>query len=94
MTGSTGDNPTIALATNTNGDVAQKTIGVATMDIANNAFGIVTTFGEVNDIDTSALTLGAIVYLGANGLLTTTEPVAPTPKIVIGLCVRQHAQVG
>lgn len=94
VTGSTGDNPTIALATNTNGDVAQKTIGVATMDIANNSFGIVTTFGEVNGIDTSALTLGAIVYLGANGLLTTTEPVAPTPKIVIGLCVRQHAQVG
>lgn len=94
VTGSTGDNPTIALATNTNGDIAQKTIGVATMDIANNAFGIVTTFGEVNDIDTSALTLGAIVYLGANGLLTTTEPIAPTPKIVIGLCVRQHAQVG
>lgn len=94
VTGSTGDNPTIALATNTNGDVAQKTIGVATMDIANNAFGIVTTFGEVNGIDTSALTLGAIVYLGANGLLTTTEPVAPMPKIVIGLCVRQHAQVG
>ena len=94
VTGSTGDNPTIALATNTDGDVAQKTIGVATIDIANNEFGIVTTFGEVNDIDTSALTLGAIVYLGANGLLTTTEPVAPTPKIVIGLCVRQHAQVG
>ena len=94
VTGSTGDNPTIALATNTDGEVAQKTIGVATMDIANNAFGIVTTFGEVNDIDTSALTLGAIVYLGANGLLTTTEPIAPTPKIVIGLCVRQHAQVG
>ena len=94
VTGSTGDNPTIALATNTNGDIAQKTIGVATMDIANNAFGIVTTFGEVNGIDTSALTLGAIVYLGANGTLTTTEPVAPTPKIVVGLCVRQHAQVG
>ena len=94
VTGSTGDNPTIALATNTDGDVAQKTIGVATIDIANNEFGIVTTFGEVNDIDTSGLTLGAIVYLGANGLLTTTEPVAPTPKIVIGLCVRQHAQVG
>lgn len=94
VTGSTGDNLTIALATNTDGDVAQKTIGVATIDIANNAFGIVTTFGEVNDIDTSALTLGAIVYLGANGQLTTTEPVAPTPKIVIGICVRQHAQVG
>ena len=78
----------------TNGDIAQKTIGVATMDIANNAFGIVTTFGEISDIDTSALTLGAIVYLGANGLLTTTEPIAPTPKIVIGLCVRQHSQVG
>ena len=92
--GSTGDNPTIGLASTANGDVAQKTIGVATMDIEANGFGIVTTFGEVNDIDTSALTLGAIVYLGANGTLTTTEPVAPTPKIVIGICVRQHAHVG
>lgn len=92
--GSTGDNPTIGLASTANGDVAQKTIGLATMDIPNNGFGIVTTFGEVNDIDTSALTLGAIVYLGANGLLTTTEPIAPTPKIVIGICVRQHEQVG
>ena len=94
VTGSTGDNPTIGLATTDNPDVAQKTIGVATMDIAANGFGIVTTFGDVNDIDTSALTLGAIVYLGANGMLTTTEPVAPTPKIVVGVCVRQHAQVG
>lgn len=34
VTGSTGDNLTIALATNTDGDVAQKTIGVATIDIA------------------------------------------------------------
>ena len=92
--GSTGDNPTIGLASTANGDVAQKTIGLATMDIPNNGFGIVTTFGEVNYINTSALTQGGLIYLGLNGTLTTTEPIAPTPKIIVGICVRQHAVVG
>jgi len=92
--GSTGDNPTIGLASTANGDVAQKTIGLATMDIPNNGFGIVTTFGEVNDINTSSLTQGGLIYLGLNGTLTTTEPIAPTPKIIVGICVRQHAVVG
>jgi len=92
--GSTGDNPTIGLASVTNGDVAQRTIRLATMDIPNNGFGIVTTFGEVNDVNTSTLTQGAIIYLGVNGALTTTEPVAPTAKIIVGICVRQHATVG
>ena len=92
--GSTGDNPTIGLASTANGDVAQKTIGLATMDIPNNGFGIVTTFGEVNEVNTSTLTQGSLVYLGLNGDLTTTEPVAPTPKIIVGICVRQHATVG
>ena len=77
--GSTGANATIGLATTANGDIAQRTIGIATMDIASNGFGDVTTFGEVNDINTSGLTEGALVYLGLNGNLTSVEPVAPTP---------------
>ena len=92
--GSTGANATIGLATTANGDIAQRTIGIATMDIASNGFGDVTTFGEVNDINTSALTEGALVYLGLNGNLTSVEPVAPTPKISLGLCIRSHLTQG
>lgn len=92
--GSTGANATIGLSTTANGDIAQRTIGIATMDIASNGFGDVTTFGEVNDINTSALTEGALVYLGLNGNLTSVEPVAPTPKISLGLCIRSHLTQG
>ena len=92
--GSTGANATIGLATTANGDIAQRTIGIATMDIASNGFGDITTFGEVNGINTSGLTEGALVYLGLNGNLTSVEPVAPTPKISLGLCIRSHLTQG
>ena len=92
--GSTGENATIGLATTSDGDIAQRTIGIATMDIPANGFGDVTTFGEVNDINTSGLTEGALVYLGLNGNLTSVEPVAPTPKISLGLCIRSHLTQG
>lgn len=92
--GSTGANATIGLATTSDGDIAQRPIGIATMDIPANGFGDVTTFGEVNDINTSGLTEGALVYLGLNGNLTSVEPVAPTPKISLGLCIRSHLTQG
>lgn len=92
--GPTGANATIGLATTSDGDIAQRTIGIATMDIPANGFGDITTFGEVNDINTSGLTEGALVYLGLNGNLTSAEPVAPTPKISLGLCIRSHSTQG
>jgi hypothetical protein len=67
ITGATGQMPTIAL------DNGQGLIsGVATMDIANNSFGMVTTFGLVRDVNTSAFTDGARVYSSATGTLTTS----------------------
>ena len=92
--GSTGANATIGLATTADGDIAQRTIGIATMNIPANGFGDVTTFGVVNDINTSGLTEGALIYLGLNGNLTSIEPVAPTPKISLGLCIRSHLTQG
>ena len=92
--GSTGANATIGLATTADGDIAQRTIGIATMDIPANGFGDITTFGEVNDINTSGLTEGALVYLGLDGNLTSVEPVAPTPNISLGLCIRSHLTQG
>ena len=65
VSGATGQTPLItkALATSyTTADV----IGVTTTDIADNGFGYVTISGTVNDLDTSAFSDGAAVYLSAS----------------------------
>lgn len=51
-------------------------IGVATHDIAKNAFGYITTFGKVHDVDTLAWSEGDILYADPNviGGLTNIEP--------------------
>ncbi len=67
ITGGQGVTPLISLA-NGLGDI----MGVATEDIPNNTTGRVTTFGLVNDIDTSAFADGNLLYASATGTLTTT----------------------
>ncbi|TNE61201.1 MAG: hypothetical protein EP341_00860 [Sphingomonadales bacterium] len=54
-------------------------IGVATEDIANNAFGYVSSFGLVRGFDTSAWTDGDLLYVSDTtaGSWTTTAPSAP-----------------
>src|SRR3546814_1743964 len=47
-------------------------VGVATEDIPNNTTGRITTFGVVNDIDTSAFNDGDTIYASATGTLSTT----------------------
>lgn len=66
ITGGIGTRPTIALD-NGQGNV----IGLATMDIANNSNGKVTTFGLVRDLDTSAFTEGVALYATSTGTLST-----------------------
>lgn len=90
--GAVGANPIIKLASTANADIAEKTFAVATEDIA--TIGRVTTEGLVRDINTSAFAEGALLWLTTNGNLTATEPTSPTPKVCIGVCLRQHATQG
>ena len=71
-------------------------IGVATDNIEANAFGYVTSFGYVRDLDTSAFAEGAILYLDTSspGQLTDTAPVAPNHVITVAAVTRSHANVG
>lgn len=73
-------------------------MGIATQDFATNDFGYVTAFGNVRGIDTSAYTLGDILYYdsttGIDGLLTPTMPSAPKAKIIVAAVVRVHATQG
>lgn len=96
ITGSSGQRPTVALAQANTESTSSKTFGVATEDLANNAEGFITFSGLVNNINTSALTEGAVVWLSPTvaGGMTTTKPAAPNHTVMVGYCVRSHATQG
>src|SRR3546814_20594596 len=60
ITGGLGTNALVGLANGTGG-----VVGVATEDIPNNTTGRITTFGAVNDIDTSAVNDRDTIYASA-----------------------------
>lgn len=89
-----GANPLAKLATTANADIAQRTFGMATENIASNGFGAITTEGLVRDVNTAAFTEGDMLWLGINGAVTNIEPVAPTPKISVGMVLRSNVDSG
>lgn len=85
-----------APATGLTASTASYVMGIATQDIALNAWGYVTSFGLVRNIDTSAFTAGQILYLNPSvaGGLTATLPLAPAPKVQVCACVYSSASNG
>lgn len=71
-------------------------IGITTEAIPNNSTGYVTAFGEVHDLNTSALTAGATIYVSATtaGAVTTTRPSQPNFTNPIGFVGVSNATVG
>ena len=96
ITGSTGNHLNVTLSSASSEATSSKTLAVVTETIANNQSGFATTSGLVRNINTSALTEGAAVWLSATtpGGLTSTRPTAPNHAVLVGWCVRQHASVG
>jgi hypothetical protein len=86
LSGASGQRPTIALADADNDTHVASTIGLATAEIANNSFGMVTTSGLVRGVNTAGMTEGGPIYLsGTAGAFTQT---APTSNIVrVGWCI-------
>lgn len=96
IAGSDGSNTTGAYA-QANGEIASTaTFGVMTESAVGGAKAFCTTFGMVRDINTAALTEGAVVWLSPTvaGGMTTTKPVAPNHLVQVGYCVRSHAVNG
>ncbi len=95
INGALGQNPTIALAKAD--DIATcEVIGMATHDIANNSVGKVTTFGLVNDLNTSAFADGAMIYLSPTtaGAITSTSPTSPNFNTLVGVIAYSHVTQG
>jgi len=96
ITGASGQRPTIAYGIANDAELARRTLGLLTQDIANGNNGYVTTFGYVRGLNTAHLTEGATVYLSATtaGEMTSTKPDAPNSSVRIGMCVYAHATEG
>ena len=96
VVGSDGSNKTVRYALANAESTSSKTFGVMTENATGGNKAFCTTFGLVRNIDTSALTEGAAVYLSPTvaGGMTTTKPTAPNHMVLVGFCVRSHATVG
>lgn len=95
FTGSVGASGVLKGAPATGVTNPQYIMGVATMDIANNGFGYITSFGLVRGINTTGSSVGEtwvdgdILYYNPayTGGLTKVPPTAPLPKVVVASVV-------
>jgi hypothetical protein len=96
VSGATGDNALISLASATSEASSSKTLGITAEAIATDAFGYVIEAGYLTDIDTSATTAGAAVWLGntPGSLVFVTPPAEPSHAVYLGVVVRVQSMNG
>ena len=96
ISGATGQIPTVSKALATSDATSAQTLGLMTADLANNTNGYVTVIGLISNIDTSAYTDGAQLYLSGStaGTLTATKPYAPTHLVYVAVVEHAHPTQG
>ncbi len=96
VSGATGDNALISLASATSDPTSSKTLGITAESIANDAFGYVIEAGYLTDIDTSATTAGAAVWLGntPGSIVFVNPPAKPSHAVYLGVVVRVQSMNG
>lgn len=96
ISGATGNLPLITKAQANNDANSAQTIGFVKTSIANNGTGYVIVRGELENIDTSALSEGVQLYLSPStaGTWTTTKPSAPEHLVYVGVVIRSHPTLG
>ncbi len=96
VSGATGDNALISLASATSETTSSKTLGITSESIATDAFGYVIEAGYLTNIDTSSTTAGAAVWLGntPGSLVFVTPPAEPSHAVYLGVVVRVQSNNG
>lgn len=96
ISGATGQTPTVSKALATSDATSAQTLGLITADLANNANGYVTIIGLIANINTSAFTDGAQLYLSPTtaGTLTATKPYAPQHLVYAAVVAHAHPTQG
>lgn len=74
--------------------IVNRTIGVLTSTVLAGDYGFVTKWGDVNDINTIALTKYGPVYLAGGGTMSMTKPKYPLITLVIGGVNSKHSTNG
>lgn len=87
VVGAASNIPTLNLADN-NTAGRYPSIGLLAEVTANNAVGRVITYGILENVDTSAFSLGALLYLSTAGNLTSVRPTVPSKTQAIGYVTR------
>lgn len=93
ITGSSGNNPTVAVASNSSESTA-RVFGLATEPMPDSTWRFVTTHGLVNGLNTSGWGSGTSVWLTTGGGYGTTQPAAPATSTCLGHTVRDSATEG
>lgn len=93
VSGGAGSKLAVVLADNSTVTGATAVLGVSTQSIAIGADGYVTTYGLVHDVNTSAWSPGAPLYLSTLGQMTTTRP-ANGRIVQLGFVVSPNATTG
>jgi len=93
VSGATGDNALISLASATSDPTSSKTLGITAESIANDAFGYVVESGYLAGIDTSSTSAGAAVWLGdtPGSLVFVNPPAKPSHMVYLGVVARVQA---
>jgi hypothetical protein len=96
ISGATGQLPTVSKALASGDTTSAQTLGVVNANISNNANGYVTIIGLISNIDTSAYTDGAQLYLSPTtaGTYTTTKPYAPDHIVYVAVVEHAHPTQG
>lgn len=96
VAGSDGSNKTVRYARANAEATSSRTFGVMAESATGGNKAFVATQGIVSDINTSALTEGAAVYVSPDvaGDLTSTKPSAPNHIVLVGFCIRSHSVNG
>ncbi len=88
-TSSSGTHPEVLKANANSEATSSKTMGAIYEDLPNDEVGFLVTSGEVRNLDTSAYTTGALLWLATtDGQVTTTPPAEPNHTVFIGHVTR------
>lgn len=94
--GSVGDRIRVSRA-NADGSISARfMLGVASENITNGNEGFINLLGEITKLNTSAFTVGTVLFIdpATPGALTSTEPVSPQLDMSVAIVTRQHPTTG
>ncbi len=90
ITGSTGEVPSVTLASSSVESTSATTLGMVTETIAHGSHGFITISGIVHGLNTLAFNEGDMLWLGTTpGTFTSTKPISPNHLVLIGYVVKK-----